>query len=115
MNFMDNDWSHKQDFSPVLTSNSGSKLRRDWSLVPWNGMAQVLDAFEEGRKYDLPGQKGWTRDSHEDSLLHAVEHLIAAMNTTGEYQRNHIAHAAARALMSLEQIYRESQEHGYTK
>ena len=111
--FMNNDWEHTGMFTPVATSKSGSKLRRDWSVIPWNGMSQVLEAFEEGRKYDQGEVKGWTLDEHQDSLLHLVEHAIAAMNTTGEYQREHLTHVAARALMALEQIYREANENGY--
>lgn len=101
------DWEHKNDFDPVRVSNSGSELRRDWSAIPWNGMVYVLEAFEEGKKYDVGTEKGWTRDAHIDSVLHLVEHAIAALNTTGDARIEHLAHAGARALMALEQIQRE--------
>lgn len=104
---MTHDWAHHYDFKPVLTSKTGSKLRRDWSRVPWNGMACVLEAFEEGRKYDAPdGQMGFLRDDYRDSVLHLAEHAIAALNTSGTEQRMHLSHAAARALMALELIER---------
>lgn len=104
---MSHDWEHANRFTPVLTSNSGSELRRDWSLMPWNGLTEVLAAFEEGRKYDRDGVKGWTLDAPQDSLLHLAEHTIAALNTSGEVQKEHVVHAVARGLMVLEQMYRE--------
>lgn len=97
------DWGHVHTESNVSRSPSGSELKRDWTLLPHDALALVVNEMQIGQpKYG----DSWKNDPLEDHLKHLIEHAIAAYNCQYDWKLEHLAHAVCRALFAIHLIMR---------
>lgn len=106
------DWEHTN--APTVTNDEGgkqSKLHRDWTLVPWDAMALVIQVLEEGAaKY---GKDNWKTIPVQENFQHLFEHTIAAYQCEDDelLYMEHLTHIICRALFTLQLLYEDI--HGY--
>ena len=83
-------------------SSLGADLKPDWSLVPWEGLAQVVAvmSWSEAQKHSGGEWQTKTAAYHAGKAIgHTVAHLRGKV-TDDESGLPSLAHAAARALMA---------------
>ena len=107
------DWEHNLPV-PVVTCDDGtgkqSKLLRDWTLVPWDAMALVVQVLEGARvKY---GKENWKTIPVFEHYQHLIEHSIAVNQCLGDEELTieHLTHVVCRALFAIQGLYEEHHE-----
>lgn len=107
------DWAHELPV-PVVTDADGtgkqSKLLRDWTLVPWDAMALVVQVLEGAlNKY---GKENWKTIPVFEHYQHLIEHSIAVNQCLGDEELtiDHLTHVVCRALFALQMLYEEHHE-----
>lgn len=98
-------WSTLQDedshMSPLVTNSAGgvqSQLKRDFTLVPQDALAEVARVLYNGsKKY---GSENWRQIPTKDHLNHAMNHI--SLYLAGNAKEDHLSHATTRMMMALE-------------
>lgn len=110
---MDLDWEHENPV-PVVTYDDGtgkqSKLLRDWTLIPWDAMALVVQVLEGARvKY---GKENWKTIPAIEHIQHLLEHSIASYQCSDDQLLTieHLTHVVCRALFALQIVYEDYHE-----
>lgn len=98
------DWKHEHQEDEV-TPQGGiqSKIHRDWTVVPWAGMAQIVPVLEDGAA--RRGRDNWRLISYDDHFKHLFDHTICcSVVQETEAKREHLTHIICRALFALETL-----------
>lgn len=105
------DWEHRQETTVYNEAGAGqSKIHRDWTLLPWNAMAEVIKVLETGRaKY---GKDSWRQIPVPDHVAHMLEHAIAGHVCSDDtlLEIEHLSHVICRALFALDMLIEEVQD-----
>jgi hypothetical protein len=97
-------WSH--EYEELASDGKQSKIERNWSLLPWDSLALVVQVLEEGdKKY---GRFSWKTIPMQDHINHVVEHSIATYQVESKLLlMEHLTHSICRAMFALQLLYEE--------
>lgn len=98
----DNVWVERDDDEVVTNANGGSqsKIKLDWTLLPWGALVDVVKVLEAGAsKY---GVNNWQAITAHEQAQHRLHHAIASINADSQEERiTHLTHEVCRALFEI--------------
>lgn len=90
--------THMTPMSTNLAGGKQSHIKRDFTLIPPDALAQVARVLHDGaQKYD---KDNWKLIPCDDHINHALNHIYLYL--AGNMEEDHLPHAATRLLMALE-------------
>lgn len=109
---MNLDWEHNLPVPVVVNEVGGSqsKLIRDWTLLPFDALALVLQVLEQGAA--KRGRDNWKTIPSFEHIQHLLEHAIASHQCSHDESLaiEHLTHVVCRALFALQVLYEEHHE-----
>lgn len=101
-------WEHANEVT-VTNAFGGrqSKVERDWTLMPFDALALVLQVLQTGKeKY---GRDNWKDIPIFDHVQHMMEHAIASYQCSDDDSLyvEHLTHVVCRALFALQLLHEE--------
>lgn len=90
---------------PVMSVPTGTKHdsgKRDWTLLPWKQLEQVVQVLEFGAtKYSRDNWKQVERDRYEKALMRHTISYLSGEKQDPESQQSHLAHVICNCLFLL--------------